>query len=80
MYDPINTPNSFSFQMKDADGGSKKVIMKKAKPQDFERSETVVVTGRMEGDIFIADEVLMKCPSKYKDEELQLRAEVERPS
>ncbi len=80
VYDPINTPNSFSFQMKDADGGSKKVIMKKAKPQDFERSETVVVTGRMEGDIFIADEVLMKCPSKYKDEELQLRAEVERPS
>ncbi len=80
VYDPINTPNSFSFQMKDGDGESKKVIIKKAKPQDFERSETVVVTGRMEGDIFIADEVLMKCPSKYKDEELQLRAEVERPS
>lgn len=74
-YDPINTPNSFTFLMKDNDGHSRKVIMKKAKPQDFELSETVVVTGKMKDDIFIADEVLMKCPSKYKDEELKLRAE-----
>lgn len=80
IYDPVNTPNSFTFLMKDNDGQSNKVILKKAKPQDFERSETVVVTGRMDGNTFIADEVLMKCPSKYKDEELQLRAEADLPS
>lgn len=80
IYDPVNTPNSFTFLMKDNDGKSNKVILKKAKPQDFERSETVVVTGRMDGNTFIADEVLMKCPSKYKDEELQLRAEADLPS
>lgn len=75
LYDPINSPNSFTFLMKDSDGTSKKVIMKKPKPQDFELSETVVVTGEMEGETFIADEVLLKCPSKYKDEELKLRSE-----
>ncbi len=80
LYDPVNTPNSFTFLMKDNEGKSNKVIIKKAKPQDFERSETVVVTGRMDGNTFIADEVLMKCPSKYKDEELQLRAEADLPS
>ena len=75
IFDPVKTPNSFTFQMKDNDGISRKVIMKKPKPQDFETSETVVVTGEMSGDTFIADEVLMKCPSKYKDEELKLRSE-----
>lgn len=74
FYDPIKSPNSFTFLMKDSDGISKKVIMKKPKPQDFETSETVVVTGKMDGETFIADEVLMKCPSKYKDEELKLRS------
>lgn len=74
IYDPIKTPNSFTFLMKDSDGESKKVIMKKPKPQDFELSETVVVTGKMDGDTFIGDEVLVKCPSKYKDEELKIRS------
>ena len=73
-YDPVKNPNSFTFLMKDNDGISRKVIMKKPKPQDFETSETVVVTGEMSGDNFVADEVLMKCPSKYKDEELKLRS------
>ncbi len=75
VYDPIKNPNSFTFLMKDSEGLSKKVIMKKPKPQDFELSETVVVTGQMDGETFIADEVLLKCPSKYKDEELKLRSE-----
>ena len=72
-YDPLTNPNAFSFYMIDTDGKSSKVILKKPKPQDFERSESVVVTGKMQGETFIADEVLLKCPSKYKDEELQIR-------
>lgn len=74
-YDPINSPSSFSFRMKDSDGVSKKVILKMAKPQDFETSETVVVTGKMTDEAFVATDVLMKCPSKYKDEELKIRSE-----
>ncbi len=74
-YDPVESPNSFSFRMVDSDGISKKVIIKKPKPQDFELSETVVVTGEMQDETFVADEVLLKCPSKYKDEELKLKSE-----
>jgi cytochrome c-type biogenesis protein CcmE len=39
------------------------------KPQDFERSEQIVLTGKMRGEDFVASDMLMKCPSKYKDEE-----------
>ena len=74
-YNPIESPNAFSFRMKDSDGVSKKVILKIPKPQDFETSETVVVTGKMSDDTFVATDVLMKCPSKYKDEELKIRSE-----
>lgn len=72
-YDPEVDANAFSFYMMDADGHDAKVLLNKPKPQDFERSEQVVVTGSMKEGIFVADELLMKCPSKYKDEEINLR-------
>lgn len=74
-YDPQNNPNEFAFFMKDAEGVEKKVILHKPKPQDFEMSEQIVVTGEMEGEVFNASEILMKCPSKYKDEEIAVKGE-----
>lgn len=73
IYNPEVDANAFSFFMVDADGKQAKVHLNKPKPQDFERSEQVVVTGSMKDGIFEADELLMKCPSKYKDEEINLR-------
>lgn len=75
-YNPEIDPNLFSFYMKDGDGISKKVLLSRPKPQDFERAESIVVTGKMKGEEFIASEILMKCPSKYKDEEIRIRAEI----
>ncbi len=75
VYQPDIDPNVFSFHMIDKNGESKKVIMKQSKPQDFERSESIVVTGEIMDDVFVADEILMKCPSKYKDDEIRIRAE-----
>jgi cytochrome c-type biogenesis protein CcmE len=43
----------------------KKVIYKSVKPQDFEKSEKVVVIGSMLNDEFVASSLLLKCPSKY---------------
>ena len=75
-YDPEVNPNLFTFHMKDGDGLSKKVLLKRPKPQDFERAESIVVTGKMVDGDFAASEILMKCPSKYKDEEIRIRAEI----
>lgn len=72
-YDPEKTHDLFSFHMKDSDGLEKKVVLHKPKPQDFEMSEQIVVTGTMKGDVFDADEILMKCPSKYKNEEIAVK-------
>ncbi len=72
-YDPEVDPNYFSFFIRDNEGIEKKVVLLQAKPQDFEQSEQIVLTGRMEEDEFIATDVLLKCPSKYKDEDEYLR-------
>ena len=72
-YDPTVDADRFVFYMSDSDGVSNKVILQKPKPQDFERSEQIVLTGAMQNGDFVADEILMKCPSKYKEEEIALR-------
>jgi cytochrome c-type biogenesis protein CcmE len=72
-YNPLENPNYFSFYLLDNQGVEKKVILNSAKPQDFELSEEIVLTGRIEGDLFKASDILLKCPSKYKDEEVYLR-------
>lgn len=72
-YDALNKPDEFTFYMKDNDGIEKKVVLKQPKPQDFEMSEQIVVTGKLDRDVFAASEILMKCPSKYKDEEIAIK-------
>jgi cytochrome c-type biogenesis protein CcmE len=69
-YDPQTDPNYFTFWMKDKDSVQCKVILYSPKPQDFERTEQIVVVGRMKGSDFEAKSVLMKCPSKYKQDQL----------
>ena len=75
IYDPIKDPNHFSFYVTDKQGETVQVILNAAKPQDFELSEQIVVTGKMNQDEFIAKDVLLKCPSKYKDEEIYIKSE-----
>ncbi|MFY9308356.1 MAG: cytochrome c maturation protein CcmE [Bacteroidia bacterium] len=67
VYEPQVNANLFTFYMIDNKGQEKKVILNKNKPQDFERSEQIVLIGKMQGDDFVASEILMKCPSKYND-------------
>ena len=75
QYDPAIDPNYFSFYIKDAEEQERKVVLLAARPQDFEKSEQIVLTGSMQGEEFVATEMLMKCPSKYKDEEIYIKSE-----
>ena len=50
QYLPEADANRFEFYMIDAKGIEKKVILEKPKPQDFEKSETIVVIGEAKGD------------------------------
>lgn len=71
VYNPEVDANSFSFFMKDENGKEQKVICKKEKPSEFERSEQIVLKGKMQGNVFVAHDILLKCPSKYQDEKIQ---------
>ncbi len=72
-YEPEVDPNYFSFYMADRDSDIKKVIFKEAKPRDFERSDQIVTVGKMVGDEFHASKMLLKCPSKYKDSDPNIK-------
>ncbi|MGF7077925.1 cytochrome c maturation protein CcmE [Mucilaginibacter sp. UYCu711] len=71
-YDATKDANYFSFYMKDNKGEECKVIFTGSKPQDFERSEQIVLTGQMQGNEFHAKHILMKCPSKYKQDQVEV--------
>jgi cytochrome c-type biogenesis protein CcmE len=74
-YDPEKDPNYMAFYLKDEKGEVRQVVLRAAKPQDFERSESIVLTGQMHGGNFEASDMLLKCPSKYKDQEIYVRSE-----
>lgn len=70
-FDPIKDPNSFSFYIDDRDGNEVHVVCFDDMPTDFEKSEEIVLTGAMKENTFYADEMLVKCPSKYMENEIQ---------
>lgn len=63
---------AFKFMMVDENNFSQKVIFAEPMPTDFIRSEQVVVVGSYNGDLFVADKILLKCPSKYQEEEIKV--------
>ena len=63
---------SFSFQMIDEDGIKEKVFYGEPMPPDFLLSEQVVVIGGYENTTFVADDILLKCPSKYTEENIKI--------
>jgi len=68
QYDAVKNPNFLSFMAYDSLGSNMKVIYRKEKPTNLEHSERLVLKGKMSDDHFECSEILMKCPSKYKDD------------
>lgn len=75
-YKPTENANYFAFYMLDNDGTECKVVFNGSKPQDFERSEQIVLTGKMVGGEFHASKILMKCPSKYNKDQVEVTESV----
>lgn len=64
-YDRVQ--NVFTFYMRDEDGTVRKVRYNNPKPANFEEAEQVVVEGRSQDGAFVAENILVKCPSKYNN-------------
>ncbi len=67
-YDAAKNPNYLTFTAMDTLGNTVKVIYRNTKPTDMEKSERIVLKGRMNSDHFECKDILLKCPSKYKDD------------
>ena len=68
QYDAAKDANYLSFTAIDTLGNTVKVVYHNTKPTDMEKSERIVLKGKMNGDHFECKDILLKCPSKYKDD------------
>jgi len=65
-YNP--SENVFVFYMQDDDGNVRRVEYPNPKPANFEDAEKLVIEGVADGEVFQAEHILVKCPSKYNAE------------
>jgi cytochrome c-type biogenesis protein CcmE len=66
-FDTVN--NLFTFRLIDDHGEQITVVYDGAKPGNFEQATEVVCVGKYENGSFKAKEILVKCPSKYMEEQ-----------
>lgn len=75
QYDALKDANLTVFNVIDKDGYSECVNLhyKQGKPMGLEQSENVTIHGQYAADgTFVADDIQMKCPSKYNDQKHEL--------
>lgn len=71
-YNPEKDANLFRFHVIDKTGEIRPVVFYGTKPTDFEKAESVVLTGKMLNGEFKCSKILMKCPSKYKNDQVAI--------
>lgn len=64
MYD--ETSGKLIFLLEDTQGDRMKVEFAGTKPGNFEEATQIVAIGRFTGGVFVAEKLLVKCPSKYQ--------------
>lgn len=67
---PSSDRLSVEFVLVDENNKEQKVFLNSPMPSDLLKSEKVVVIGGYKNDRFLADKVLLKCPSKYEENTL----------
>jgi cytochrome c-type biogenesis protein CcmE len=60
---------NFTFDLQDNTGQMVKVVYSKPKPANFEQAVSIVAIGHYDSakGVFMADDMLVKCPSKYQE-------------
>ncbi len=61
------TSNAIEFDAKDKNGETIRV-RHIGENVDLSKAERVTCIGKLKGDIFISEKMLVKCPSKYEEE------------
>jgi cytochrome c-type biogenesis protein CcmE len=70
VYEP--SQDMFTFFLQDTVGRVQQVVYRDPKPNDFEKAEKILVVGKFDTPgLFSAEKIIMKCPSKYGDNEVK---------
>jgi cytochrome c-type biogenesis protein CcmE len=59
---------SVSFTITDKEGATARVVYTGPPPANMGEAKQVVAIGKMNGEVFEANKLLLKCPSKYESE------------
>ncbi len=61
----------WTFMLQDQQGAMVKVVSDDPRPANFEQATSIVAIGRYDANeqAFIADDLLVKCPSKYQEQQ-----------
>jgi len=68
VYDPEINPGLTIFHMEDKEGRVEEIHLHKAKPQGLMQSESIDLYVEYRDDEFHSDNMLLKCPSKYNEQ------------
>ena len=65
-----NDEGKFTFMLQDATGAMIPVVYSEPKPSNFEQAVSIVAIGHYDARSgnFIAEDLLVKCPSKYQEQ------------
>jgi len=55
-----------TFSLRDEAGEEVSVIYQGAKPEGLDQATSIVAVGKYQNDQFVAEKLLIKCPSKYQ--------------
>jgi cytochrome c-type biogenesis protein CcmE len=58
--------NLLTFTIKDAKGQITDVVYEGAPPNNFDIAPSLVIKGKFKNNLFVATQILTKCPSKYE--------------
>jgi cytochrome c-type biogenesis protein CcmE len=62
----VEDSQQLEFVMADHHGHTMRVLYHGTKPGNFEEATQIVAVGTYDGDAFQAEQLLVKCPSKYQ--------------
>lgn len=57
---------TITFSLRDEAGEEVPVIYQGAKPEGLDQATSIVAVGKYQNDQFVAEKLLIKCPSKYQ--------------
>jgi cytochrome c-type biogenesis protein CcmE len=69
-----DTQDRWTFLLEDTEGEQVLVVYDGSRPANFDHATSIVAVGRYDTSqrVFVAEDLLVKCPSKYLEEEAQI--------